>query len=74
MVVNIRPLMNERGEITGAINCFYDVTERKRAEVAQRRIAVLAASNSKLEREVVRRKTGEKSLKHSEQHLRQLVQ
>jgi PAS domain S-box-containing protein len=32
VVVNIRPLKNQRGEITGAINCFYDVTERKRSE------------------------------------------
>jgi signal transduction histidine kinase/ActR/RegA family two-component response regulator len=34
VVVNIRPLKNQRGDITGAINCFYDVTERKRAEEA----------------------------------------
>jgi len=32
VIVNIRPLKNERGEITGAINCFYDITERKQAE------------------------------------------
>lgn len=31
VVVNIRPLSNERGEVTGAINCFYDITERKQA-------------------------------------------
>ena len=36
VIVNIRPLKNERGEITGAINCFYDITERKRAEAALR--------------------------------------
>jgi len=35
-IVNIRTLKNHRGEITGAINCFYDVTERKQAE--QRRL------------------------------------
>jgi two-component system, chemotaxis family, CheB/CheR fusion protein len=34
VIVNIRPLKNERGEITGAINCFYDITERKRNEEA----------------------------------------
>jgi two-component sensor histidine kinase/PAS domain-containing protein len=34
-VVNIRPLKNLRGEVTGAINCFYDITERKRAEERQ---------------------------------------
>ncbi len=32
VVVNIRPLKNQRGEVTGAINCFYDITERKRSE------------------------------------------
>jgi signal transduction histidine kinase len=31
-IVNIRPLKNQRGEVTAAINCFYDITERKRAE------------------------------------------
>ena len=32
VVVNIRPLKNQRGELTGAINCFYDITARKQAE------------------------------------------
>jgi PAS domain S-box-containing protein len=32
VVVNIRPLKNAQGVLTGAINCFYDVTERRRAE------------------------------------------
>ena len=41
VIVNIAPLMDSRGKITGAINCFYDVTERKRAEEAR---ATLAAS------------------------------
>jgi PAS domain S-box-containing protein len=34
VLVNIRPLKNDRGEITGAINCFYDITELKSAQVA----------------------------------------
>jgi len=34
--MNIRPLWNLRGEITGAINCFYDITERKGSEAAVR--------------------------------------
>jgi signal transduction histidine kinase len=32
VIVNIRPLKNERGEIIGAINCFYDISARKSAE------------------------------------------
>jgi PAS domain S-box-containing protein len=36
VVVNIRPLRNERGELTGAINCRYDITHRKQAETHQR--------------------------------------
>ena len=36
VIVNIRPLKNEQGEVTGVINCFFDITERKRAEEALR--------------------------------------
>ena len=36
VIVNIRPLKNQRGEVTGAINCFYDITERKRLEARLR--------------------------------------
>jgi signal transduction histidine kinase/ActR/RegA family two-component response regulator len=32
VIVNIAPLTDDRGEITGAINCFYDITERKNLE------------------------------------------
>jgi signal transduction histidine kinase/CheY-like chemotaxis protein len=32
VVVNIRPVKNERGDIMGAINCFYDITARKEME------------------------------------------
>ena len=32
VLVNISPLKNQRGELTGAINCFIDITERKRTE------------------------------------------
>jgi PAS domain S-box-containing protein len=48
VLVNICPMRNNRGEITGAINCFYDITERKRAADALQRAAVLTASNAKL--------------------------
>ncbi len=36
VVVNIRPLKSQRGEVTGAINCFYDITERKQGEQRQK--------------------------------------
>ena len=32
VIVNIAPLPDERGQFSGAINCFYDVTERKKYE------------------------------------------
>jgi two-component sensor histidine kinase len=35
VVVNIRPLKNQFGAVTGAINCFYDISERKLAEERQ---------------------------------------
>ncbi|MDP9130519.1 MAG: PAS domain-containing protein, partial [Candidatus Binatota bacterium] len=63
VLVNILPLTNQRGEVTGAINCFYDVTERKQAEEARRRIAVLGATNRKLELEIAQRRAVEKVLK-----------
>ena len=36
VVVNIRPHKNQRGEVIGAINCFYDITQRKLNEEALR--------------------------------------
>jgi two-component sensor histidine kinase len=36
VIVNVRPLKNQRGETIGAINCFYDITQRKKAEERQR--------------------------------------
>src|SRR5688572_28387526 len=51
-----------------------DITERKRAEGAQHRVEELAASNRKLEQEIVRRHVVEKSLKQSEEHARQLLE
>ncbi|MDR3457711.1 MAG: PAS domain S-box protein [Verrucomicrobiae bacterium] len=73
VVVNIRPLKNAQGRITGAINCFYDITERKAAAEAQLRIQVLAASNEELTLEIAQRKAVEAALKKSERHYGQLL-
>ncbi len=32
--INIDPLRNARGELVGAVNCFLDITERKRTDAA----------------------------------------
>ncbi|MCD6050884.1 MAG: histidine kinase [Verrucomicrobia bacterium] len=73
-IVNIRPLKNEAGEITGAINCFYDITERKRIEETLHRVEVLAASNTKLEAEIIRRETVENALQKSQTKQSQLLE
>src|SRR5882724_12376591 len=39
VIVNIRALKNERGEIAGAINCFVDITDRQRAQEEERKNA-----------------------------------
>ena len=49
-----------------------DITARKQAEVAQRRIEVLAATNRKLEDEIVRRQASEAALAKSEDELRHI--
>jgi len=57
VIVNIAPLKDDRGEITGAINCFYDVTERKKADEA-------------LRKSVTERIQAEKALRENEAQLR----
>lgn len=35
--VNVDPLLNAKGEVVGAVNCFLDITERKRMDAALER-------------------------------------
>jgi len=50
VVVNIVPFRDDKGRITGAINCFYDITDRKQAEEALRATrSQVAAYAGKLE-------------------------
>ena len=57
------------------VACFFNnVTERKHLEATQRRLEVLAASNQKLEQEIVRRLAGEEALKKSEEHQRKMLE
>lgn len=49
VIVNIRPLTNDRGELVGAINCFFDISDRKQLEKA------LRESHANLERTVEKR-------------------
>jgi PAS domain S-box-containing protein len=43
VIVNIRVLKNDRGDITGAINCFVDITDRKRMQEELKHFAYAAA-------------------------------
>ena len=44
--LNIDPLRNAKGEMIGAVNCFLDITERKRTEAALERPARTRSSRS----------------------------
>ncbi len=45
VIVNIRPVKNQHGEVTAAINCFYDITERKHMEEARSQVAAIVESS-----------------------------
>jgi len=49
VIVTIRPLKDQQRQITGAINCFYDITSRQQAEeeLRQSKHAAEAASRAK---------------------------
>ena len=67
------PVFGKDGEIREWVGVHNDITERKKAEETQRRVEVLAASNQKLELEIIRRQAVEKALKKSERHSSQLL-
>ncbi len=71
--VHAVPLLGEDGRIREWVGVHTDITERKQDEDAQRRLAVMTASNRKLESEIVRRQAVEKALQASEQEQRDLL-
>jgi PAS domain-containing protein len=44
-LVNIEAIKDSEGNIVGAVNCFQDVTGRKHAEDAARRLAAIVESS-----------------------------
>ena len=54
VIVNIAPLTDSAGQIIGAINCFYDVTERKGLE-AEREVLHAKEQSARLEAESANR-------------------
>jgi PAS domain S-box-containing protein len=66
--VTVSPIKDASGRVAGVSTVARDITEQKRSEAAQRRIDVLAASNQKLENEIIRRQAVEESLRKSERH------
>lgn len=74
VIVNIRPQKNDREEITEVINCFYDITERRQVQEARKLAEVLAASNQKLELEILHRKTVEDALLTSQTTSNELLE
>jgi len=68
VAVMASPIRQKNGKIVGVSKVARDTTQQRQSELAQRRIAVLAASNAKLENEVNQRRTLEATLKKSEQH------
>ncbi len=63
-----------RGRAVGVMENITDITERKHAEAVQRRLDALTASNRRLEKEIIRRRAVQKSLKESEQHQGRLLE
>jgi PAS domain S-box-containing protein len=69
----IAPVKDLKGEIIHFVSIQEDTTLRKQAEHAQHRAEVLAASNQKLEIEIVHRHTVEDALRTSQANLEDLL-
>jgi len=65
--------VSRSGGMQRCLMAIVDITARKRAEEAQRRIDILGATNRKLQNEIVRRQAVELSLRKSEQRAHQLL-
>jgi PAS domain S-box-containing protein len=65
--------MSRGGAPDRCLMAIVDITARKQAEEAQRRIDILGATNRKLQDEIIRRQAVELSLRESEQRAHQLV-
>jgi PAS domain S-box-containing protein len=65
---------DSNGHPVAVLENITDITDRKQAEAVQRRLAVLTASNRKLEKEIVRREAVETALQKSERHQRKLFE
>jgi PAS domain S-box-containing protein len=57
----------------GVVCFFNNITARKRAEGALRRLEALTATNSKLTRQILQREAAEQALRESERHALQLL-
>ena len=64
---------DRQGRPAAVLQTITDITARKQAAEAQRRLEVLTASHQKLAAEIVRRQAVEATLRHSEQQQRRLL-
>ena len=72
-LTRVVPQKDKQGRVLQWFGTNTDIEDQQRAAETQRRIEVLAASNQKLEQEIVRRQAVEKSLKESEREQRRLL-
>ena len=69
----LSPIKDAAGKVVGVSKVAQDITDRKAAAEAQKRIDVLGASNKELTLEIAQRKAVEAALKKSEHHYGELL-